>query len=184
MSTLHFTPNTALALPALALAACTLLGGCAVGPDYVKPDAAAPVAYKENRGWKVAQPADSADRGPWWEVFGDAQLNALADQVDVSNQTVKAAAAQYEQARALVESARAAFFPTVGLNAAATRARAGSRVTTGTATGASGSAGIGNNVSLALNASWEADIWARCAVPPRRKRAARRPAPPTSRRRA
>ncbi|MDR3452257.1 MAG: efflux transporter outer membrane subunit [Rhodoferax sp.] len=153
MSTRYPTPDTPLAV-AMTLAVCTLLGACAVGPDYVKPDTAAPVAYKENSGWAVAQPADTADRGKWWEVFGDARLNALIEQVDISNQTVKAAAAQYEQARALVESARAAYFPTVGLSAAATRSQVGGRVTTGTS-----SSGISNNVSLSLGASWEPDIW-------------------------
>ena len=159
MST-HSTPHTPLAM-ALTVAVCTLLGACAVGPDYVRPDTAAPLAYKENSGWTVAQPADTADRGKWWEVFGDARLNALVEQVEISNQTVKAAAAQYEQARALVESARAAYFPTVGLNAAATRSQAGSGLAARTTTGASGasSSGINNNVSLSLGASWEADIW-------------------------
>ena len=157
---IHSNPHTPLAM-ALTVAVCTLLGACAVGPDYVRPDTAAPLAYKENSGWTVAQPADTADRGKWWEVFGDARLNALVEQVEISNQTVKAAAAQYEQARALVESARAAYFPTVGLNAAATRSQAGSGLAARTTTGASGasSSGINNNVSLSLGASWEADIW-------------------------
>jgi NodT family efflux transporter outer membrane factor (OMF) lipoprotein len=141
----------------LSVAFCTLLGACAVGPDYVRPTAAVPAAYKENRGWTVARPADTADRGPWWEVFGDPQLNALAQQVDISNQTVKAAAAQYEQARALVESTRAAYFPTIGLNAAATRAQGG-RSAAASSSGA-GTAGIGNTLSLAGTASWEPDIW-------------------------
>ena len=163
MSIRYPTPNRSLAV-AMSVAVCTLLGACAVGPDYVKPDTAAPMAYKENRDWKVAQPNDRADRGKWWEVFGDAQLNALAEQVEISNQTVIAAAAQYQQARALVESARAAYFPTLGLNAAATRSQQGSRAITGTANGVSngtttGTPGINNSRSLSLNASWEADIW-------------------------
>ncbi len=162
MSTCHPMPNTplslaALSLAALSLAACTLLGGCAVGPDYVKPVTAAPAAYKENRDWKVAQPADTADRGNWWEVFGDAQLNALAEQVEISNQTVKAAAAQYEQARALVESTRAAYFPTIGLNAAATRAQGGRSALA--SAGRNATASTGNTVSLSGTASWEPDIW-------------------------
>lgn len=153
------TASTAFGRPGAAIlsaALCALLGACAVGPDYVRPTATVPAAYKENSGWTVARPADTADRGAWWEVFGDTQLNALVQQVDISNQTVKAAAAQYEQARALVESTRAAYFPTIGLNAAATRAQGGRSA----AASASGTAaGISNTVSLSGTASWEPDIW-------------------------
>ncbi|MCJ0761847.1 efflux transporter outer membrane subunit [Variovorax terrae] len=156
MNTPHPTSGMPPLAKAMTLAVCALLGACAVGPDYVRPDAPTPVSYKEDRGWKVAQPSDTADRGKWWEVFGDPQLNALAEQVEISNQTVKAAAAQYEQARALVESARAAYFPTIGLNAAATRAQSGSVASNGVAIG---SPGISTSRSLSLNASWEADIW-------------------------
>ena len=153
-------PNSTVDRPVaafLSVVVCVLLNACAVGPDYVKPVTAMPVAYKENRDWKVAQPADAADRGKWWEVFGDVRLNALVDQVDISNQTVKAAAAQYEQARALVESARAAFFPTIGLNAAATRGQAGSGALASSSGGTSNT--FTNSRSVSLSASWEADIW-------------------------
>jgi len=88
---------------------------CAVGPAYKPPVAAAvPPAYKELGDWKAARPSDETARGKWWETFGDPQLNALEDQLTVSSQTLKAAQAQYLQARALVRSARAAEVPQIG----------------------------------------------------------------------
>src|SRR5262249_10099210 len=92
-----------------------LLAGCMVGPDYKKQKVEVPEAYKENAEWKVAQPQDQLPRGKWWEIFGDPQLNALAEQVNVSNQSVQVALAQYRQARALIQEARSALFPTVSL---------------------------------------------------------------------
>src|SRR6266702_4403504 len=89
------------------LTATATLSACMVGPNYVRPPADAPAAFKETQGWKNAQPRDAAIRGSWWEVFGDAQLNALEAQVDVSNQTLKAAEARVREARALVQQARA-----------------------------------------------------------------------------
>ncbi len=69
-----------------AMAAVTLVAACATRP-YVPPQPVSPLepAYKENVGWKPGQPADAALRGNWWEVFGDPQLNALEQQVDISN---------------------------------------------------------------------------------------------------
>jgi NodT family efflux transporter outer membrane factor (OMF) lipoprotein len=132
-----------------------------VGPDYVRPPAEAPAAFKETQGWKSAQPRDATIRGSWWEVFGDAQLNTLEAQVDVSNQTLKAAEARVREARALVQQARAGLFPTVSANASATRSGGG-----GTSRGASlgtgnSSRGPSNNYNLALDASWELDLWGR-----------------------
>jgi NodT family efflux transporter outer membrane factor (OMF) lipoprotein len=136
------------------------LSACMVGPDYVRPQAEAPAAYKEAEGWKTAQPRDEAIRGNWWEVFDDAELNALEAQIDVSNQTLKAADARVREARALVAQARAALFPTVSANATATRGGTGSRA--GGVSGAgSGTSGVRNNFNLALDASWELDLWGR-----------------------
>ena len=82
----------------------TLMTGCVVGPDYVRPTVITPAAYKEVDGWKVAQPKDDVIRGAWWEIFGDPQLNALEAQVSISNQNLVVAEATYRQARALVRS--------------------------------------------------------------------------------
>src|SRR5262245_49823177 len=150
---------------ALATAAgiLTLFASCTVGPNYVRPMALVPTAYKEMNGWKVAQPQDNVIRGAWWEVFADAQLNALEAQVDVSNQNIAMAEAQFQQARALVREARASYFPTVTVGLGVTRAR-GVASTTG---GASQTSGRGTSrvtatvYSLPIDVSWELDIWGR-----------------------
>ncbi len=105
-----------IASVAAALALAGLLGGCAVGPDYARPALAVPANYKEAApGWKMAEPADRADRGEWWTLFGDETLNQLETKVNVSNQNIASFEAAYRQARALVGEARAAYFPTVGV---------------------------------------------------------------------
>ena len=98
-----------------------LLAGCTVGPKYHRPAAEVPPAYKEVGDWKTAQPNDQNLAGNWWEVFQDSQLNALEAQVNVSNQNLKAAEAQYTQARAALRYQRADLFPTVGVAPSATR---------------------------------------------------------------
>jgi NodT family efflux transporter outer membrane factor (OMF) lipoprotein len=138
------------------LVAAIALSGCMMGPDYVRPPAPAPAAYKEIAGWKVAQPQDRAPRGKWWEVFGDATLDELESQVDISNQSIKAAEARFRVAQALTQAARAGLFPTVSAAGAATRSKqpsAGGRIVNGS--------GIGNNYNVALDASWELDLWGR-----------------------
>ena len=112
------------AVAALALAAC----GCMKGPVYQRPVAAVPQSFKEPppEGWKEAQPNDGVIRGKWWEIFGDPGLNALEEQVDISNQNVLQTEAQFRQAEAAVRVARSALFPTV----AATSSVSGSQNST------------------------------------------------------
>jgi NodT family efflux transporter outer membrane factor (OMF) lipoprotein len=98
-----------------------LLAGCTVGPNYKRPAAEVPPTYKEVGNWKPAQPNDQNLAGNWWEIFQDAQLNALEQQVNVSNQNLKAAEAQYTQARAALRYQRADYFPTVSAAPSATR---------------------------------------------------------------
>src|SRR5579864_1876199 len=105
------------------LPAMFLLGGCAVGPKYRTPTVPAPPAYKEMGNWKSAQPSDQNLGGNWWEIFQDAQLNALEQQINVSNQNLKAAVAQYQQARAVLRYYRADYYPTVSAAPSATRNR-------------------------------------------------------------
>jgi NodT family efflux transporter outer membrane factor (OMF) lipoprotein len=127
---------------------------CAVGPDYVRPKAETPAAYKEAAEWKVAQPQEAVVRGAWWKVFQDPQLDALEEQVNISNQNVAAAEAQFRQARALVQAARAGYFPTAAIGASATRSLGSSN--------AGNALGTTNQVSdllLTGTASWEPDIW-------------------------
>jgi NodT family efflux transporter outer membrane factor (OMF) lipoprotein len=137
-------------------AACCLclLAACAVGPDYQRPSAAAPQAYKEapaaGATWFPAAPADALDRGPWWLLFGDEDLNALVARVEVSNQNVAAAVAAYAQAQALVREDRAALFPGIGLSGSAGRSGGGS-----------GTQAAGNRFQLGADASWAPDVWGR-----------------------
>ncbi len=147
--------------------ACTLLGACTVGPDYVRPKVAVPPAYRENvdwhpSDWSSAQPADMLKRGAWWEVLGDPVLIGLEEQVDVSNQSLAQADAQYRQARALVGEARASYFPTVGVSASATRSgRYANAAGTGLDHGVPDSSHPSNFYSLPFTASWEPDLWGR-----------------------
>ena len=153
----------------ISLAAAALVAGCAVGPAYQRPSTLEPAAYKELQGWVPAAPADALERGPWWTLFGDPQLNQLAAGVEVSNQNVAAAVAAYTQARALVAEQRASLFPSVTLNGSGTRS--------GTRGGGSGNASVdanGNIIGgassggsarnayrLSLGTSWEPDVWGR-----------------------
>ncbi|WP_343583449.1 efflux transporter outer membrane subunit [Herbaspirillum sp.] len=142
----------------LALAASFALAACSVGPDYVRPQmdeqlGNAPAVFKEGQNWKPAQPRELSADGKWWEMFEDAQLNALVEQVDISNQNLALAEANFRSAMALVQSARAAYSPTLDASASATRSRSGS------SSSSTGSAGVRNTYSFALNASWEADVW-------------------------
>jgi NodT family efflux transporter outer membrane factor (OMF) lipoprotein len=135
-----------------------LMAGCAVGPDYVKPVPVAPDAYKEMVGWKVAQPKDDALRGPWWEIYGDPQLNALEEQVNISNQNIALAESQFRQARALIQQARAAYFPTVTIGAGVTRSQRSATF------GANPLQSVGasfNDFILPLDVTWQADVWGR-----------------------
>ena len=96
---------------------------CAVGPKYKAPAVPAPPAYKEVGDWKTAQPSDQNLGGSWWGIFHDPQLNVLEQQIDVSNQNLKAAVAQYQEARAALRYARADYYPTVTTNPSAARQR-------------------------------------------------------------
>ena len=146
----------------LAVAAVTgillVFTACAVGPDYVKPKTEAPPAYKEAAGWKVAEPQETVVRGSWWKIFQDPQLDALAEQVTVSNQNVASAEAQFRQARAAVQAARAGYFPTVSVGAQATRSR---RSENAPGSGIGLSTDPVSDLLLTGTASWEADVWGR-----------------------
>jgi len=164
----------------LTVTAC-LLAGCTVGPKYHTPPAETPVAYKEltpadyknTDGWKVAQPKDDALRGKWWEIFGDPQLNALEEKVNVSDQNIAAAAARFFAARALVKEARSQLFPTVATNPAITVQRPSATLSNGKAGGSSNSgsgSGTGSTSSATgtfteytfpFDATWQPDLFGR-----------------------
>ncbi len=137
-----------------------LFAACTVGPNYVRPTTTVPPGYKELEGWKVAEPKDHLIRGAWWQIFNDPDLNGLEEQINISNQNVAAAEAQFRQARALVQVARAAYFPTVTVGASFTRSRRSANV--GGGTGAtSGGSGPTSDYLLLADASWEPDLWGR-----------------------
>jgi NodT family efflux transporter outer membrane factor (OMF) lipoprotein len=145
------------------LLALGLLAGCAaVGPNYKKPTTAAPGAFKEAppEGWKRAQPSDTALRGKWWELFGDPALNALEEQVSVSNQNLAQAEAQFRGARAAVALARAGLFPTVTAGAQATRAYSSSSRSGGSASGTT-TGGSSTVYQVPVDFTWELDLWGR-----------------------
>jgi NodT family efflux transporter outer membrane factor (OMF) lipoprotein len=119
-----------------------VLTACSVGPDYVTPSAPTPTTnYKELGDWKPAQPKDDMIRGKWWEIYHDPELNALEDQVNISNQNVIQAEAQFREAAATVKVARSAFFPTVTANPQFTESQASQALTTGERSGSGGSTG-------------------------------------------
>ncbi|GFO60742.1 RND transporter [Geomonas silvestris] len=150
----HLAKLSLLLLP-LAFSACT------VGPNYVRPEAPVPVAFKEVQGWKLAQPGGSGKLSEtWWQLFNDPDLTALEEQVVVSNQNLKAAEAQVRQARAIIREQRSAYFPTLSVGASVTRSQRG--VTTTSASGGSQSGTVNGTVfSLPFDFSWEADVWGR-----------------------
>jgi NodT family efflux transporter outer membrane factor (OMF) lipoprotein len=152
---LHRCVRRAAALIALGLP----LGGCTVGPKYVRPPAEVPPAYKEQAspGFTAAQPAADQAKGKWWEIYSDPELNSLEDQVTVSNQSLKAAQAQFAQARAAVQVARAAYYPTVSGSVTASRNhQSQNRPLFGVSSKIDY-----NDFQLPIDASWEPDVWGR-----------------------
>jgi len=141
------------------LAALLTLGGCMVGPDYHRPVAPVPVAFKELPGWKLATPQDAAPKGMWWEVFNDPVLDGLETQVDTGNQTLQQDEAAYRAAQALVDEARASLFPVISATAEVTRSKSGSGgvSTTGLTTG--GINGARTQYTAEGSASWTIDVW-------------------------
>ena len=134
-----------------------LLSACTVGPNYKRPTAPAPPAFKEQpppnfkeaeaAGWKQAQPGDAWLKGKWWELYKDPALNALEEQVPVNNQNIAQAEAQFRQARSAVRVSRSALYPTIGGTASAAESR-------------TPALGTGSSLSLLpLDVSWEPDLW-------------------------
>ena len=135
---------------------CGLLSGCAVGPHYSRPTAPTAPAYNETpKNWKQAQPADQFAHGKWWEVYQDPALNGLEEKIEVSNQALKAAEAQFQQARAAVGYYRANYYPTVtgGVNASRNRLSK-NRPIVGATTNYT-------DLALPIDVSYEPDVWGR-----------------------
>ena len=99
--------STHFQMLAAALLGLILFKGCDKAPKYAKPTTPTPPSYKEitpesfkeTDNWKFAQPKDDAIRGKWWEMFNDPQLNALVEQLNISNQSIALADANFRAAR-------------------------------------------------------------------------------------
>jgi NodT family efflux transporter outer membrane factor (OMF) lipoprotein len=142
---------------AMWLAGTLAVVGCTVGPKYQRPPVDVPAAYKDAGDWKTAQPNEQNFGGTWWQIFADPQLNALEDQINVSNQTLKAAAAQYTQARAVLRYYRADYYPSINGGVAATRNRiSNNRPPAITTDGTTYS-----DFQIPVELSYEADVWGR-----------------------
>jgi NodT family efflux transporter outer membrane factor (OMF) lipoprotein len=139
-----------VACASMALAFAT---GCAVGPNYHRPAVAAPAAYKEVEGWQPAAPADAADRGPWWSAFGDPDLNTLEAQVEISNQSLKQAEANYQAARQIARADHSSLFPSLSAVGSADRSKAAPSFST------FGTTAPVTIFSASLQAAWEPDLW-------------------------
>ncbi|MGI4946422.1 MAG: efflux transporter outer membrane subunit [Janthinobacterium lividum] len=150
------------------------LTGCMVGPDYHRPDAVGVTSgFKEApQGWTVAQPQDATEKGAWWAIYHDPLLDRLERQVVISNQNVQAYEANYRQAKATVDIARSALFPTVSGSASDTRSSRGfssgsttslgtTGVGTGTTTGTTSGSQTYTTYSLQVSATWDLDVWGR-----------------------
>jgi NodT family efflux transporter outer membrane factor (OMF) lipoprotein len=146
------------------LLASAALCACEVGPNYHRPAAPTPQAFKEIQGWAPANlAADAADRADWWAVFGDPVLNGLEAKVATGNFTLAADLAAYEQAHAIVAEQRAALFPTIDANGSVTTSKSagtGSSVSTG-GTVIPGGRGAVTNYALQIGGTWEPDLWGR-----------------------
>ncbi|MCQ4308516.1 efflux transporter outer membrane subunit [Pseudomonas stutzeri] len=150
------SPLRPLALMVMAFS----LGACTLGPDYQRPELPVATEFKQAEGWKTAAPADVLQRGDWWALYGDAELNALVGRLNVSNQNLAVAEAQYRQARALVRGARSQLFPVVGASGGVSRGGQGSSGNNSSQYVGNGG-GVSESYDVGLDASWELDIWGR-----------------------
>src|SRR5271155_2146346 len=167
----NFMSNFRLKLFTSSAIAALFFTGCNVGPRYHQPAAtvqAPPIEYKEipsptqdSGDWKIAQPQDAMLHGKWWEIFNDAELNSLEDQLNINNQNIKQSFENFMEARTLIAEARAQLYPTLGTTPSYARTRSSANL--GSASGSTGNTGAGGNQSslytLPVEAGWEPDLW-------------------------
>jgi NodT family efflux transporter outer membrane factor (OMF) lipoprotein len=153
----------------------TALSACNPAPHYARPTTptppsykeAPPSEYKEVAGWKIADPSDDKIRPKWWEMYNDPRLNELEEQVQVSNQSIAAAEANFRAARAVVVQARSSLFPTITAGPSVTNSRIssarGALASAGTGATASGASAVGTGVftayQLPIDISYTIDLW-------------------------
>ena len=141
------------------------LAGCKVGPNYIKPSASAPPTNQEAPtkdaqagSWKIASPADPALAGDWWQMFADPDLSRLEQQVATTNQTLKAAEANFRAARASITVSRSQLAPTIGVSPAIGGVRDSLNQPYFNPNEANGGEG---SFSLPIDMSYEIDLWGR-----------------------
>jgi len=147
----------------LAAVLCCLVG-CNFAPKSPKPSVQTPASFKEittndfNKieGWKTAEPKEDAIRGEWWKILGSPDLDKLEAEVNVSNQSLALAFANFLAARAAVKQSQSQYFPTISADPAVTRARQPTGV--GTLPSTAGHR-TSTTYTLPLDASWEPDLW-------------------------
>ena len=152
MAGAHSTPYITCSLRLLTVICPLMLIACTVGPDYRRPPSTASTKFKEIKGWKQAQPRDHELPGKWWEIFKDPYLNKLEEEIDIANQSIAQAEAQYRQAQSMVQTAAAAYFPTSTATASVNRFRAASGQNVAVS-------GVKYLFGAALSAAWEPDLW-------------------------
>ncbi len=141
------------------------LDSCAVGPNYSREPTPVPTAYKELKGFKFATPRDDVDRGDWWAPYRDSGLATLLREVEISNQTVAAAAATYEEARAVIREAQATLLPTATAGYTVTRTRTGPLVGMGNGKGGAAAPLLAagavqkTTTTAPISGSWDLDVW-------------------------
>ena len=136
-----------------------IFAGCTVGPNYVHPTAEVPAEFKETPpNWKQAQPSDAISKGKWWEIYQDPRLNELEEQINVSNQTLKAEQEQFAQARAALKITRSNFFPTVGTTPSVSRTHLAPNQPLYNAASESKDY---NTFTIPVDVTWEPDLWGR-----------------------
>lgn len=126
----------------------SILTGCAVGPDYIKPETDIPAVYKEDDLWEMAEPADEYPKGQWWKVYQDPHLDKLMEKLNSQSQTILQAEAQYRQVQALLKQAESSLFPHFSLESSRTRGILSSNNTA-----------VSTQNQAIGTLSWELDLW-------------------------
>ena len=140
-----------------AFASLAALAGCVAGPDYVRPPVEVPPAWKLDEPWREATPSDALPKGPWWQRFGDARLDALQTQALAQSPTLALASARLEQARAVVAATSAGLLPSASLGARAARQRISANRPLSNY-GSPNFATVQNDATLSLAVSYEFDL--------------------------
>lgn len=151
--TLFLNPRGALAL---LHSSCFLLTGCNVAPKYFAPKPELPTEFQTQGPWRTARPADGAERGDWWQFYGDARLNQLMQDAEAASPTLDVARHRVTEARALARADKAGLFPFATLTNSVDRNR-------GSGTMAAQFAGGRSRTSITnvLDFNYELDFWGR-----------------------